>query len=278
MTDIRISESFVFAITTATAESVEISALYNMGVVNFPSASIEVSSARVDGVIYSSVPEQISQLFVMAVVKGRIDDWELRAWTFSLDGHNFYVLKIGMSGTLVYDTETKQWSDWRTFGLQWWRLFTGMNWLGMSRTTFGSADYSTNIVAGDDATGRLYILDPTRGYDESPLAHRDDVLMQRVVTGIIPMRGREVSECYGVYVTGSLAEPAVSGAQMLLRTSDDDGETWAEHGYLTVDPTNFEQEFSWRSLGRICAPGRLFEVSDDGAMQRIDGADMSDRR
>jgi hypothetical protein len=33
---------------------------------------------------------------------------------------------------------------------------------------------------------------------------------------------------------------------------------------------------SWYSLGQIQAPGRLFRITDDGAVARIDGMEMND--
>jgi hypothetical protein len=43
---------------------------------------------------------------------------------------------------------------------------------------------------------------------------------------------------------------------------------------LTVTPSDYSQEFAWRSLGLIRAPGRMFELSDNGAAVRIDGLDI----
>jgi len=47
-------------------------------------------------------------------------------------------------------------------------------------------------------------------------------------------------------------------------------------GAITVEPGNYFQEFAWRSLGKIGAPGRLFQLVDYGAFARIDELDIDD--
>lgn len=246
-------------------------------VINYPTALLKASGFVTVTVAESSPEMRVPQLAVMVVVKGRIDDNELRAWTFSLDGHNFYVLKLGRMGTVVYDTETKQWADWRSKDLAFWRTMTGANWLGMGRVTFGrGSGFATNIVAGDDATGRLWVLDPTLGYDEHPDPDGAIIAMDRTAMGQLPMRLRQVQECFAVYVTGSLGRPVVAGADITLETSNDNGKTWFDHGTVTVEPSAWTQEIGWRSIGRITAPGRLFRVTDNGALMRISDLDMRD--
>ena len=100
-------------------------------VLNFPTPYIDVSYA---GAVVSTsflAPDiQVSDVGAVVVTSGRIANPKLRVWTFSLDGHDFYVLRLGDDGTLVYDTYSEQWMDWDTLDLGFWRLNTGMNWIG----------------------------------------------------------------------------------------------------------------------------------------------------
>jgi len=44
------------------------------------------------------------------------------AWSFALDGHTFYALRIGTLGTFVFDVENPQgWLHWKSYGSETWR-------------------------------------------------------------------------------------------------------------------------------------------------------------
>lgn len=182
----------------------------------------------------------------------------LRAWTFTLDGHDYYVLRLGEDVTLVYDTITRQWSEWATADWDVWRVNVGLNW--------GSQD----IVAGDLAEGQLWNIDP--------VARLDDITIPitTVVTGGLPMRGLDSVPC-GVMLTGSLGEPAADseGIGVRLETSDDNGKTFTDHGQVPL-LTGENYQPTWLSIGQISAPGRVFKFTDVGGMARVDGADNLD--
>lgn len=184
----------------------------------------------------------------------------LKSWTYDRDGHSFYVLKLGELGTIVFDVATQQWSEWSSKGQLTWRAVAGRNWESV-------------IVAGDDKTGQLWYLEPEQGFDEDGSGGVD--LIERVVTGFVPVRMRETLQCKAAYLTGSVGTPINADVKIRLRTSDDGGRTWFDHGEVSPgNPGEFVFEVSWRSLGTISAPHRIFEISDSGAMVRIDGLDI----
>ena len=153
---------------------------------------------------------------------------------------------------------------------------SGMNWIGMGKTTFDQ-NLGTDIVAGDDAHGLLWILDPTQGYDDHPLdTYPDGIAIDRVVTGQVPVRMRDTIDCGGVYLTFATGEPALVAAYFKLETSDDQARSWTDHGTVTVNPSDWAQQVQWLSLGQIVSPGRIFRITDNGATVRIDGLDMLD--
>jgi len=198
----------------------------------------------------------------------------MQAWTFSLDGHDFYVLNLADEWTLCLDTATGQWSEWRTAGRTTWRARIGQNWLGIGHVTADRL-YGTNVVVGDDTGGTLWVLDPTQGFDDGVTVDDDDAPFIRYVTGLIPMRIREAKSCAGVYINLALGAPTVSGASVQLRTSDDGGNTFYDHGSVVITPADYTQEVAWRGLGLIRAPGRVFELTDSGASVRINSAEMT---
>lgn len=248
-----------------------------LSAINFPSESTRISQLQVVSTLTPVVDTQISQLQVLAAVRGRNADPKLRAWTFTLDGHDFYVLRLGDQVTFIYDVLTEQWVEWSSSGLSFWRANIGANWIGAARlgATFGS-----NVVVGDDVRGLLYFLDPNQPYDDTPndTAEIQQLEYQRIVTGQIPLRGRINTPCYVAFVTGDNYgltatdfTPSVS-----LSTSDDAGKTYDDHGSITVSPDGVDQEYSWFSLGQMSAPGRLFRITDNGIFARIDNLDVND--
>jgi len=247
--------------------------------INFPTDELKNSQTELFVAAHGNKTVRISQANVMAVARGRSQNRYLRAWTFSMDGHDFYVVRLGEEATLVYDLTTGQWMKWTTPSRETWRAAVGMNWTGMGRKTVsletaGSAPAESQVVAGDDTFGMLWTLAPTQGYDVSPYDNSQQNRFPRVIVGGVPLSARDAKPLGAAYLTASFGSPQVSGADILLRTSDDFGKTWTSHGTVTVEPGNYSQEFVWRSLGLMRAPGRMFEISDDGATVRIDGLEI----
>jgi hypothetical protein len=215
----------------------------------------------------------VTQAGIFVAARGVFDNPKIRAWGFSQDGHDFYVLRLGMQGTILYDTTTGQWSEWDGSSNPFWRASLGLNWIGVAKSDY-LGGVSTPVIAGDDSCGILWSLDPTQGYDDNIDSTGDDVPVVRAVRGGIPFRGRHRSRTNGVWLTISNGAPVLPLAAVTLRTSDDQGVTWQDRGSITVTPSDYNQQLYWRSLGLMRAPGRLFEFEDNGAMIRIDSADV----
>lgn len=181
-----------------------------------------------------------------------------RAWTFVLDGHTFYVLDLGTEGTFLYDIDTQQWCQFVTDGHNGWNLKNGIRWGTVGR-----------VLGGDETGGFVWELDPDITTDESfrQITH--------TVTGNITTRSRVFHAVESVRIAGSLgAVTDTSGAQFSLRFSDDGGNTWVGPFIVELVENDFSGEVAWTSLGSFMAPGRVFEFSDVGGLQRIDGADV----
>lgn len=92
------------------------------------------------------------------------------AWTFALDGHEFYMLDIETSGTYAYDASTQVWSRFSSFGRRYWRPMAGQAHRG-------------KVHAGDRETGMIYAV-------LAGLATEDGQSVVRTVTGTVPLIGR----------------------------------------------------------------------------------------
>ena len=199
-------------------------------------------------------------VMLVAYRTGSIENLTNRAWTFSLDGHTFYVLTLGEQGTFVYDELTGSWAKWQTAGLPGWNMEIGTTWRG-------------DIIAADQQNPIIWRLDPESFID-------DDFKPQtRKVTGGLAMRQRAFIANYSFTVTASMGVPEVpltlpaTIPTVRLRFSDDQGKTFFDAGSLILDADDFVQTLEWRSLGTMQAPQRVFEITDTGAIARLDGAD-----
>lgn len=191
---------------------------------------------------------------------------------FSLDDHDFYVLRLGDDETLVYDLTTDQWCSWDSPGRNTWRATGTLNWVGV----LGSGEANvpqTNIICGDDSFGVLWALDPTVGVDDGPFPGMPLRPFTRAVTGGVPIRGRKSPRNSSVTLTVGSLDPTATDQTIQLRISDDNGQTYQNCGVVKAPTSANFNEVRWRSLGVVRAPSRIYEFSDTGAVSRIDGAD-----
>lgn len=264
---IELSQADVGVVTEAGGD-LQVSQLDVIALYNFPTEFLQSSQMDTLVVVNGLREMQISQMDVIAVVRGRVDDPQVRAWTFTLDGHDFYVLRLGNAETLVYDMTTEQWSVYSTGTESYWSVYTGVNWIGGN--TFAAA-FGSNIIVGSDANGSLYFLDPNKPNDDAALEGRSPVPFRRRVTGQIATRGYDVSRVFEVQLIGSMGDldaGALTSIELLY--SDNRGDSYVSAGTITSIENDYDVRASWRSLGSFRAPGRLFRIEDDGALKRID--------
>lgn len=268
ITDIEATKSTAMVVAAALPD-IRLTKTFGFAVVNFPTDFIEATKST-SLVVSTAAPDiRLTKAVAFAVCRGKIDNPRITSWSYTLDGHDYYVLRLGTDGkTLIFDVSTGQWSWWSTDGSQRWRPNTGMNWVSSGDIPH---NYGSNVIVGDDSYGALWILNPDVGIDDALLGDGTNTF-PRVATGQMITRDRNFVPVYSVDLSASLGEPALADNTVTLEYSDDQG-----HNYITADTSlvceegNYDQEFSWRSLGMVRAPGRLFRISDDGAFARIDG-------
>lgn len=268
----RVSQARSLGVGSNVALATRVSLSRSLAVYNLATAATRVSQARSLGLVTTNPSLRVSQARALAVVRGRVYNPKLRAWSFNLDGHQFWVLRLAEEKTLIYDLNTKQWAWWSSDGEDHWAVNLGLNW----RTAGPSArDYGSNIVVGDDSFGLIWILNPEQGYDENAL---DGVAKSftRVAEAYQITRGRGPGlPCYEVYLTASAGAPASVSTGVTLSYSDDVGNTYVNAGTIPATTGDYTQEFAWRSLGQVPAPGRIYRIQDDGAFARIDGLEIN---
>jgi hypothetical protein len=181
-----------------------------------------------------------------------------RAWAFVFDGHPCYVLDLGEEGTFIYDTSTSGWAKFSTDGYVGWNMRIGTTWTEGNR-----------IIGGDTFSANAWEMDPDTLIDEG---FRD---IYHAATGGVATRSRVYLGVESLRVIGSMGSlDDDTPVQFSLRFSDDNGKTWTATQDITLTVGDFGGEVAWRSLGSFMAPGRVFELTDYGGLQRIDGADI----
>lgn len=199
-----------------------------------------------------------SQIAVLSMVRSNPDRRQMRAWPFYMDGHWFYVLHLGNLTTLVFDTLTRKWSEWKSTDYNIWRANYGVNW-------------NEDIIGGSVDSNLIFQISPNVSDDTGKA-------IVSIITGGFPMRMRDNIRCDEVIVTSSVGvSTPVGAATMQLRGSDDYGLSWQDYGTLDLSLNNPRGIVTWQSLGEIASPGRIFEITDSGAAKRINSLDMYSR-
>jgi hypothetical protein len=185
----------------------------------------------------------------------------IRSWGFELDGHVFVAYSFGSQGTYVYDDLTGRWSKWYTQGFgSLWNAENGIYW------------YDGRYVAASIQDPTVVEMDFNSEFDDGFRT------IQRVVTGLITLKHRDQTLDVGaLHIDASVGAPSFTlpnppGPRMRLRYSDDEGNSWSDYENVSLVVGEYNQDVQWRSLGTVFAPGRIFEISDDGGVVRIDGA------
>lgn len=198
------------------------------------------------------VPE-LHQLPVLVAFKtGIASDPNFRSWAWNLDGHVFYNLVLGDEGSFVFGLSTGRWSQFVTEGYPVWNAEAGIVRRGQ-------------VLAADVLNPIIWEVTPDVATDEGFKPIR------RVVTAISPVRGRDgvgVGEII-VYASADTQQPGDVPPTMTLSYSDDQGASFET--FATYEITG-DSEYSFRSLGSMYAPGRVWRIEDVGGPVRISDA------
>ena len=268
--EVRASQAGSMIAVEGKVPLIEVSQLGTLIVGNFPTEEIRGTSIGVNALAEHETEVRASQMATMILALGRVQDPKIRSWTFTLDGHDFYVIRLGKTSTLIYDRLSDQWYVWGSAEGEQWRAYNGQNWIGAFERL--AREYGSDVLIGDDGNGALYLLDPDRAVDDDALVGEETLrTFLRRVTGQIPTRSVDYLDDFGVQLIGSIGKmDSETLTAVTLYTSDDQGETYESHGTVNIENDAFDDRAEWRSLGSFNAPGRLYRIEDVGALQRID--------
>lgn len=156
-----------------------------------------------------------------------------KAWTYSQEGHLFYVLSF-FEGTFVYDATTQEWHERQTYGRNDWIA-------GSHAQAFGLE------LVGDATSNKIGFLSGT-DYDEFSATQRMEWTYQPVYAeGARAFHDRlEIVLETGVgLTTGQGVDP-----EMMLEVSDNGGITWRSFPNKKIGPIGqYQKRVVWHGLG-----------------------------
>lgn len=207
-------------------------------------------------VLAQGQPNKISNDSVEEILRSATN---LRAYAIRRNRSDFFIITFD-EGTLVFNISTPSWSRWDSFGYEYFRGHLGL----MDRD---------NAFVGDSESGRLYQL----GQNAEDFS-TDPIISQ--LAGFVPWTAKQ-QPCYSVNIRADVGwTPSYTSPKQVieLKWSDDGGFTWSEPLQLPMgEKGKYDTDISFRSLGLIKRPGRLFEISYTGLQNfRIDYATINE--
>ena len=216
----------------------------------------------------SQIPIRISTSFIEDRLQKAGDAIsQLTAMVFSVEGHAFYIFNLPSLGeSYCYDCQTQEWARWGTY--------TGLQYEPDVFLASVASGQGEMIYLGSYRDGSIYLLDVKN--------HTDDGRPMQVTVSASVWVGGGVHKCTNVSLqcVRGVATSATPRPVVEMRYSDDGGRTWTSWtpGSLGMIGT-YSYKSTWRSLGIIKQPGRLFEfVISDAVNVTIEGVSMGEAR
>jgi hypothetical protein len=224
--------------------------------INYPTASERVTKLNGLVSVQSNLTLRTTQSEALVAVLYGAEERMLRAWTFTQDGHDFYVVITG-GETYVYDKETEQWAQWASPDAAFWRGVDGVEWQGIN-------------VCIDPDTGKLFQIDPQGrlDYKTTPITS--------IVYGGLTERFRNMPSIFMAEVAVSQNSPPhnVDPTTLSITLETTDTITSYNHGTVNGATTGNHTFARFYGLGLMRSPGMLFKITDTGFARRIDGLNI----
>lgn len=175
------------------------------------------------------------------------------SFTYSANGHDFYVLTVPDEKTWVFDMTTGVWHERKTTGLKTWIVSSVAN------------AFNKNIV-GDLVTGNLYELDCNYFSDNTAMIERE-----MIFPPVFAEDNRLVMDKMYLDISTAPTENLTQNPQIMLMWSDNGGNTWSSEHWRSFGMTgNYKTRVIWRALGQ-CRQ-RIYKIRiTDGVKVQISG-------
>lgn len=197
-----------------------------------------------DRIIYTLLGYQPQRISTHAIEYQMRDATYARAWTYSQEGHKFYVLEIDR-GTFVFDFATGAWHQRQSFGSTWWRV-------GGAVEAYGQTLF-TDRETGQIFTGSLDVFTE----DDDPIAF--EIVLPTIEAG----RDRQVMDAFEVLCETGVGNASVTDPQIMLQYSDDNGHRWSNEMWRSLGAVGeYRTRAVWRGLGQFRQRQMKLRITD----------------
>jgi hypothetical protein len=252
----NVTQAEVLAAFTLAATSEQLTQAFALATINFPTPSEHSTQAVGLVSTKSDLTLNSTQAFVLVAVAYGAEERMLHAWTFTQDGHDFYVV-LAAGETYVYDKTTEQWAQWTSPDAAFWRGVDGVEWQGIN-------------VCIDPSTGKLFQIDPIGrlDYRTTPITS--------IIYGGLTERFRNMPSIFMAEVAVSQNSPPhnVDPTTLSITLETTDTITSYNHGTVNGAATGNHTYARFYGLGLLRSPGVLFKITDTGFARRIDGLNI----
>lgn len=199
-------------------------------IVKFDNSTIFVGDDRIVYRLSWYQPERISTHAVERILDNAA--W-FRAFTYSEEGHKFYVLNTDQ-GTVAYDVATDSWAERQSFNLDYYRI-------GYAVEAYGQTYFGSN------QTGKLYVGDlDTNSEDGDPLPVT--IQLPPVGDGV----NRRTLYSFEVFMQTGVGDLTTTEPQVILTYSKDGGQTWSNEMWRPMGAQGeYRTRAVWRNLGEF---------------------------
>lgn len=202
-----------------------------------------------DRIVYTLVGYQPQRISTHAIEYRMRGATYARAFTYTQEGHKFYVLEIN-DETLVFDYATGAWHHRQSWAMNHWRVS-------------GAIEAYGKLLMTDRGTGKIYTASlDVFDEDGEPIAF--DITLPTIELG------RDRRNCYSFEViceTG-VGNAAVANPQAMLTYSDDGGHTWSDEMWRSLGAVGaYRTRAVWRKLGQFRQ--RQFKLRITDAARRL---------
>jgi hypothetical protein len=254
--EVRDTQSGVFAIITAPTSEERTTQYLTLTAINFPTVDENTTQGGLLAATMAGMDIRNTNTVVLVAIKLGAEERTLRAWTFTQDDHDFYVLQMGAE-TYLYDKLSEQWCQWLSPDASYWRGNDGCDWAGIN-------------VCCDPDTGQIYKIDA-----DNRLDYATTPIVSQVFGGMTE-RFRNFTPCYMAEIALSEGRPpaGVDATTVGVQLRTYDTLTWTDHGTLQGQASGNMLYARFYGLGLMKSPGVLFEITDFGYARRIDGLNI----
>lgn len=252
----RVTEADALVALTLASAADRSSQVFALTAINYPTPSEHTSQLVGLVLVNSSLRVRNTQAFALVAVNYGAEERMLHSWTFTQDGHDFYVV-LAAGETYVYDKETEQWSQWASPDASFWRGVDGVEWQGIN-------------VCIDPSTGKLFQIDPQGrlDYKTTPITS--------IIYGGLTERFRNMPSIFMAEVAVSQNSPPhnVDPTTLSITLETTDTIISYNHGTVTGATIGNHTYARFYGLGLLRSPGVLFKITDTGFARRIDGLNI----